>query len=285
MVGGSRGFALASPEKAVLLSEPVDVRFSTLRRNLDRLCQFFDRGRSSAGFTVARHLSSAIKARIIQSVRLDGCVFSLRDIPESETKAFLCSGCYEAEERSAVPKYVKPELPVIELGGCIGVVACITDRLLIAPRIHRVVEANPGAICHLERSRKRNRCTFEIINAAIAYGAEQLTFHPSSNLWSSSMVRTGDMPSVTINAIRLAELVRDLDTFTLICDIEGAECEMVRNEAQVLRKADTIILETHSRFVGEGPNRVMMATLREIGFTVVEQYEFVAVLQKEQQPH
>jgi hypothetical protein len=65
-----------------------------------------------------------------------------------------------------------------------------------------------------------------------------------------------------------------------VCDIEGLEYDLVCQEADVLRNADTIIMETHARYIGEEKFRAMMTKLEQLGFRIVEQIGFVVVLQQ-----
>ena len=75
---------------------------------------------------------------------LDGMMFSLNS-PGIAThyKNRFVSGGHEDKERRLVVKHVRRDLPVIEGGGCVGVVSCVTNRLLQDPKRHIVVEANP----------------------------------------------------------------------------------------------------------------------------------------------
>ena len=120
------------------------------------------------------------------------------------------------------------------------------------------------------------------MNRAIAYGTPSVTFSPSSDLAGSSITRAGDQSPVTVDTVGLADLVHDrgFGRFNLVCDIEGLEYDLVCREAEVLMQADTVILETHARFIGEEKFRTMMTTLDELGFRIVEQIGFVMVLQQ-----
>ena len=133
-------------------------------------------------------------------VRVDRCTFSLEGITY-DSRIQLITNIYEAPERRAVARYVRRNLPVVELGGSMGVVACVTNRLLKDPTAHLVVEANPLAIPHLELNRKLNCSQFEIVNRAIAYGMESVTFRPSSNVCVSSIKEVGDQAPVTVGTI------------------------------------------------------------------------------------
>jgi FkbM family methyltransferase len=217
-----------------------------------------------------------------KKVSFDGCTFSLQGIVDESMRAQLFTNNYEAEERRAVARYLRRDLPVVELGGSMGVVACVTNRLLINKKAHLVVEANPLAIPHLELNRKLNHCKFEIVNRAIAYGVDSVTFRPSSSLCGNSITADGDLPPVTVETVQLGELVRtrDFRRFNLVCDIEGLEYDLVCQESEVLKMADTIIMETHARYFGEDKLRFMMSKLRDLGFNLVEETGFVVVLRK-----
>jgi FkbM family methyltransferase len=228
---------------------------------------------------VASHGWYTLRAKR-SSVRLDNSRFGLEGIHEV-SKAAMLTNAYELPERRAVARYLRPNLPVVELGGSIGVVACVTNKLLIDRTAHLVVEANPHAIPHLERNRESNRCKFEIMNCAIAYGSSTVTFRPSSDMCGNSVTASGDESPVTIPTARLRDLLlrRGFGRFTLVCDIEGMEYEMVCHEADVLKNADTIIMETHARLIGEHKLSSMMTRLKDLGFRVVEETGFVVVLQ------
>jgi FkbM family methyltransferase len=217
-----------------------------------------------------------------KKVSFDGCTFSLQGIVDESMRAQLFTNNYEAEERRAVARYLRRDLPVVELGGSMGVVACVTNRLLINQKAHLVVEANPLAIPHLELNRKLNHCKFEIVNRAIAYGVDSVTFRPSSSLCGNSITADGDLPPVTVETVQLGELVRtrDFRRFNLVCDIEGLEYDLVCQESEVLKMADTIIMETHARYFGEDKLRFMMSKLQDLGFNLVEETGFVVVLRK-----
>jgi len=215
-------------------------------------------------------------------VRLSRCKFNLDRITDFPTKVELIMNKYEAPERRAVARYIRRGLPVIELGGSMGVVACVTNRLLKNPTAHVVVEANPRVIPQLELNRALNHCEFEIVNRAIAYGMESVTFCPSSNVCVSSITAVGDQAAVTVQTVELREIVRDhgFSRFNLICDIEGLEYDLVCHEMDVLRNADTIVLETHARFIGEDKCRLMMSKLEHAGFSIVNETGYVVVLRQ-----
>jgi FkbM family methyltransferase len=219
------------------------------------------------------------KAGKTNSVLLDGCQFDIQSLADTPMKLELLSGGYELPEREAARKYIKPNWPVIELGACVGVVACVTNKILTNPEAHVVVEANPAAIPHLELNRNNNRCSFKVINGAIAYGTEAVSLKPSLDFWGNSLHRNGNEPSVSVPAISLKELIQQehFETFALICDIEGQEYELLMQEAEVIRGAAVIIVEVHPALIGEEKVTALLARLVELGFNNVERSKNVLV--------
>jgi FkbM family methyltransferase len=222
-----------------------------------------------------------------KSAELDGCTFSLVTIPDSLTKLFLLDGQYELPERRAVKQHLRRDLPVVELGGALGVVACITNKLLEHPTAHVVVEANPLAIPQLTLNKESNHCEFEIMNRAIAYETDAVTFCPTVDLASNSIDSDGTQlygteKPVTVETVQLGRLVteRGFSRFSLVCDIEGKEYDLVCHEIEVLKRADVIIMETHARLIGGDKNRFLMQKLTDIGFSVVEEDGFVTTLRQ-----
>jgi FkbM family methyltransferase len=225
-------------------------------------------------------------ARGIKSVTLDGCTFSLKMIPNNAMKVSLLKEKYERFERHAVLQYIRPEYPVVELGACIGVVACVTNGALKNPGWHVVVEANPHVIPILQDNRDNNRCEFEILNLALSYDQPSVTFSPSTDFRGTSLRGSANQsfqePSVTVATTELGKIVgqRGYDRFTLICDIEGQEYELVMRESAILNRVDTLILETHARLIGDAKNREMMERLADLGFRTIDQDSYVVVLRR-----
>lgn len=243
---------------------------------------------------VVREVSSSLWLRLRlkalahkKNAELDGCTFSLQTIPESFTKLFLLDGSYELPERRAIKRHLNRDLPVVELGGALGVVACITNKLLTHPTEHVVVEANPLAVRQLTLNKASNHCEFEIVNRALAYDVDSVTFCPTVDLASNSIESDGsglvgtEQP-VTVPTVQLGRLVREhqFSKFSLVCDIEGKEYDLICHELEVLRKANVIILETHARLIGEDKNQFLINRLADAGFRIVEQDGFVITLQQ-----
>jgi FkbM family methyltransferase len=204
--------------------------------------------------------------------RLDGCRFAL-DSPviTADLRYLLLSGKHERCERELIRSFVRSDLPVIELGGSLGVVSCVTNRLLDNPSLHLVVEANPMLIPVLVRNRDRNGCRFTVLQRAIAYGGRFARFRIASNVLASA-VQAASADAVSVPATTLRDLVEEweFERCTLICDIEGAEYELVRRDLQTVgRFVDTLILELHERMLGPRRTAEVLDDLRQVGFDIL----------------
>jgi FkbM family methyltransferase len=222
-----------------------------------------------------------------KSAELDGCTFGVQTIPNSYTKLGLLNGRYELPERRAIQRHLKRDLPVIELGGALGVVACITNKLLAHPKDHVVVEANPLAVRQLILNKTSNHCEFEIVNCALAYGVDSVTFCPRVEMDATSIESDGSgldstEQAVTVPTVQLGRLLSEhgFRRFCLVCDIEGKEYDLICHELEVLREADVIILETHPLLIGEDKNQFLINSLIDVGFRIVEHDGSVITLEQ-----
>jgi FkbM family methyltransferase len=187
------------------------------------------------------------------TIEIEGCSFGLdsRAIT-TESKSKFMFNQYERPEREAVRQFVDPALPVVEFGGSIGVVSCLTNRKLRDPQQHVVVEANPELVPLLLRNRDRNRCHFIVLPRLVAYGYEQAPFYASA---ANFAIGSGTAPErgfevrvTSVATIDLRSIVEEnrFERCTVICDIEGGEFDLVRHESQILKeRVETLILEVH----------------------------------------
>jgi FkbM family methyltransferase len=197
-------------------------------------------------------------------------------------KLELLSGRYEKPEREAVLRYLQPHWSVIELGGCIGVVSCITNKLLENPANHLVLEVNPLVLPFLKSNRDANGCDFQIMDKALAYDSETVTFEPWSDFWGNSLYHAGGQPPVTVKTTTLASLLqeRHFDNFALICDIEGQEYELISREPETIRKAELIVLEVHPHIIGNEKVEFLLSTLKDLGFGILSHSKNVISFRK-----
>jgi FkbM family methyltransferase len=210
-------------------------------------------------------------------IRLDGCVFQ----SDPGSREWLPNGAYEGPERFAAKRYIRRDIPVVEFGGSLGVVACVLNRRLKNPGHHIVVEANPQILPTLLENRNRNHCNFEILHgAAGGVGKSVRIWIGESALASSAIATAGE--SIEVPALTLADILqsRAFGRCALICDIEGSEIDMIRAEIDTLRsQVEVFIVEFHPGISGLGPVEKARLLLKDKGFAEVWYRQDVFVYQ------
>ena len=188
-------------------------------------------------------------------------------------KGILVLDKYEKDERQVIEEYLPEGEPVIELGASIGVVSCKVNRRLKAPEKHVVVEANPELIPTLQKNRDINGCKFAIIEAAIGYGSDTVTFFSNGmSLAGSIYLGGGEKWEVSTKSLQSIAEEAKFDRFTLICDIEGSEIGMLEHEMDFIREhVGLLLMETHEEtpYKEDGVKKVL-ETLAANGFEMAE---------------
>lgn len=226
-------------------------------------------GPASVWAAAWRHLSLLRYRRPGNVVAVDGCRISLHGVAPS-VRYWLLTGEYELPERSMLPR-IDAALPVIELGGSLGVIACLTNRRLKDPSRHLVVEANQALLARIEDNRNRNGARFEAVHAAIAYDTPFVEFPAQEDSLASSLymasARLARTPALSLEALHARA---GFGRFTLICDIEGAETELLEREISFLsRWVDKMILELHPQIESRLSSRRALEIVEAHGFRVL----------------
>jgi FkbM family methyltransferase len=196
-----------------------------------------------------------------------------RDVISAEVCAALAFQTYENAEFDLVQSLLIPDLDTIELGGALGVTGSAILRKLTPPARLITAEFRPELLPILERNCSLNSCgnMFSILRRAIAYplGADRCThadFVIPAGSFGSRKSYEHALGFRTINAqtTTLREICEEfsLGSFQLICDIEGAELEIIEQDRAVLEKCRLLIIELHE---ANRPDRsVSPAQLRDL---------------------
>lgn len=181
----------------------------------------------------------------------DGCTFT---IPKDQTsrayRACFLNGSYEAEERELVRAFVQPTDTVLELGACLGVVSCVTNKILADKTKHVVVEGNPFCLPTLHRNCELNRCGFVIENCAVSTQPDATFYLHPVYIVGGTTQRESSRPA-HVPARSLAELDERHGPFTtLIVDIEGGELEIFSAAREQLNRYRLVIVELHHWAIG-----------------------------------
>jgi FkbM family methyltransferase len=168
--------------------------------------------------------------------------FEMTDI---RFRGFFPINFYEKEERRYLKQYLPEEASVLELGACLGVVSCLTNRLLKYPERHVVVEANPALIEVIRNNKKRNSCGFSVENCMISSVVTNEFYVGDSILMSSNVREAAKKVQVEGRTIKDLELKYDLHFDVLVMDIEGGEFSFLKENADSIRQFKVIFMETH----------------------------------------
>ncbi len=181
----------------------------------------------------------------------DGCTFA---IPKDQTsrayRGCFLNGSYEAEERELVREFVRPTDFVLELGACLGVVSCITNKILADKTKHVVVEGNPFCLPTLHRNRELNQCGFVIENCAVSNQLDATFYLHPIYIVGGTTQRESSRP-VRVPVCSLTELDARHGPFSvLIMDIEGAELEIFSASQEQLKSYRLVVVELHDWAIG-----------------------------------
>jgi FkbM family methyltransferase len=156
---------------------------------------------------------------------------------------------YERSEVRLIRKFLKRDIPVVELGASLGMTSLAICSTVGESVSVVSVEANPKLFNNLYETRKRNALNnLTLLSAAVDYSGESNTSFilDDSNLGSHKGVSEN---SVLVPTIRLCDLIlkNQIRQFSLVCDIEGAELDMFMNEThpRVVDGCLQIIIELH----------------------------------------
>jgi len=189
----------------------------------------------------------------VRRFRVDGCEFVIpKGLTTTAYRAEFLRNGYELQERQMVQKYIRNHDSVLELGGCMGIVSCVTNKLLRDNSRHVVLEGNPFCIPAIHRNREINRCGFLVENCALS-NQRDVTFYlqPHSILSGSTQNVAGQSPAVRVPGRTMAELDARYGPFSvLVMDIEGAEFEVLESAGELLKKYRLVITEFHEEAIG-----------------------------------
>lgn len=185
-----------------------------------------------------------------QTVECHGVELNLnnREI-DIRTKQDFFKELFEKPELVLIDKY-PPEADVIELGAGLGFISCYLNNRLAPSAKHVAVEANPKLIPTLRENKQINNCSFNIKHAAYAASGKTASFHLQDQYPSGSVRAERESgSSVQIEGTTLRTLAdeENIETFTLVADIEGEEIGLIQKELRYLEQhCRRIIVEFHS---------------------------------------
>lgn len=205
----------------------------------------------------------------------------------NSVKASIFWGIYESAEVRFVREYLRSDLDVIELGASIGVVTTHILRKIGNGNKCIALEANPNLMETLKSNLEinNNGKNYHIINKAVNYNAEaEINFFlERDNVHSSINKSTGKF--VKVKSAKLSDILElyKIDSYALVCDIEGTEIEILLNDNELLLKCEQLIIELHDTYYqGSKYNVESMVKLitENVGLTNITNYGTVYYFKK-----
>jgi FkbM family methyltransferase len=188
---------------------------------------------------------------IVRRFRTDGCEFEIpRHLTSKAYRSCFLGDSYEAEERELIRGFIRPDDRVLEAGACLGIVSCVTNKLLHDPSRHVVVEGNPLCIPAIHRNRQINQCGFLVENCALSNQPDVTFYLHPEYIVGGTALRESNRP-VRIPGRSLKELDARYGPFSaLIMDVEGAELENLETAEDVLAGYRLVVIELHEWAIG-----------------------------------
>jgi FkbM family methyltransferase len=187
----------------------------------------------------------------VRRFRANGCEFEIpRHLTPTAFRAGFLTNAYEAEERELIRKFIRKDDSVLEVGACLGIVSCVTNKLLHDNTRHVVVEGNPFCIPAIHRNREINQCGFLVENCALS-SQRDVTFylHPIYIVGGTTQ-RKSSRP-ICVPGRALEELDARYGPFSaLVMDIEGTELDALEPAMEILKKYRVVIIELHEWAIG-----------------------------------
>jgi FkbM family methyltransferase len=183
------------------------------------------------------------------------------NIMQGKIRRLLRTENYERKETQAALRVVRKDDVVVELGGGIGYMSTLVATKRAVKSVH-VFEANPNLIPYIHAVHAANGVTnAHVTNAILGPRKGSVDFYLREPMLGSSLdLLEGEVnpPSVKVDVLNAGQTFAKIKPNLLICDIEGAEANLIPQlDLTGLRAA---IIETHPQWIGpEGINAVFRA--------------------------
>jgi FkbM family methyltransferase len=178
-----------------------------------------------------------------------------------KTRAALRNESYEAKEAAAVLKVVREGDVVVELGAGIGFMSTLVATKRKIQAVH-AFEANPQLIPYIASVHAANGVkNAHVTNAILGTEAGRVPFYVREKFIASSMKKDVEGTIVATEEVEVLDgksVFQSIRPTVLICDIEGAEMDLI--PALDLSSLRAAVIELHPQWIGpEGINRVFGA--------------------------
>jgi len=189
-----------------------------------------------------------------------------------KTRRLLRTNTYEQREADAVRALVKSDDVAMELGAGIGFMSTLMAKSCKARAVH-TFEANPTFIPYIRQVHEANGVAGKVVltNALLGPSAGRTTFYERENFAASSMI--ADPQGMTsavvavheVEVLNIAEVMAQIRPTALICDIEGAEAELL--PLADLSTVRVAVVELHPQWIGQAGVQAVFDAFHAAGLT------------------
>lgn len=210
-----------------------------------------------------------------------GTLFFYTDSPliAPQTKASIFWGIYEPAELRFINKYLRADLDCIELGSSLGVSSSYIRNRIDKTKKLICIEANPG-LADLIKMNISTNCpekSFHIETRAINYNSSnsvlQLqTVNTTSKITDDKYDFKNSEIFVEVSSTTLDSILNSyqINEYSLVCDIERSEIDIIKFDSNSLKKCKQIIIELHSTKLNDQP-----LTIEQMKDMIVKDHNFV----------
>lgn len=196
----------------------------------------------------------------------------------------LRSGAYERDEANAALKLIRKGDVVLELGAGIGFMSTLISTQTRAREVHSF-EANPGLIDYIHEVHRLNRAKKAHLHHAVLGDKDgTTTFYCREDILSSSLdpedggieTTPAEVPVRDANAV-----IAEINPTVLVCDIEGAEADLLpKLNLSGLR---ALLIELHPQWIGSKGIKDIFQLLHDQGLVYFPKmsYSKVAVFRSD----
>lgn len=181
----------------------------------------------------------------------------------------LESGRYEGNERAALKLHLEPGDRVLELGAGAGYLSILSAEIVGGGNVVSI-EANPTMLEVLRKNLDSNSARgVDLRHGAVVgdgHAGETVRFRVNQAFWASSLAgeTTGDNV-VEVPALRLTDLLEEVQPTVVVMDVEGAELDLCARDWPA--SVRLLIMEIHTRQYGPAEVKAMFDALSRAGFT------------------
>ncbi|WP_212525214.1 FkbM family methyltransferase [Actibacterium sp. MT2.3-13A] len=190
---------------------------------------------------------------------------------DRKRRKLLHDDAYEKKESEAVLRQIRPQDTVLELGAGMGYMSTLMARKLGVRHVH-AFEANPAMIPYIRAVHAANGVEDVTVHNALL-GAEEgeVTFYVRGDFVASSMEDNlgekhgGVIARETVPVRPVAQVMDEIKPTALVCDIEGAEADLL--PLMDLGAIRVAIIELHPQVFGQAGTAKVFAAMAAAGLT------------------